>query len=492
MTIRTRLTFLYASLLAIVILVFSAATSSILNWTLRNQVDDNLIQTINDVRVQAYSRVEPAPQSNVAIPEEQTTLQIYSLSSPGLFLQIWKRDESGDIVPMWRSQSLQLAGYSAPLDEEALQVNTERRSDQVVDNTHMRVVTVPLTGQNGELYGHIQAAQSLHTVDAAIDRLLKIMLIGGAIALLASLLLGDLLTRRALLPIDTIAQAAQQITAADDLSRRIPYDGPPDELAQLTSTFNDTLERLERLFKAQRRFVADVSHEMRTPLTTIQGNIDLMHRFGFDEEAVDAIESESKRMSRLVGDLLLLARADAGRLSLEKEAVELDTLVLEVYNQAHMLSKGVEVQLGSIDRAHVMGDADRLKQLLLNLVSNGLKYTPEGGTVILNMQRDHHWVYVQISDTGIGIPEDDLPHIFDRFYRVDKARSRAQGGTGLGLSIARWVADAHGGQLTVNSQVGVGSTFTVILPLIPDGQTALDSMSDTQPNLRVARAPRSR
>jgi signal transduction histidine kinase len=295
-----------------------------------------------------------------------------------------------------------------------------------------------------------------------------------------------MMSQRALKPIDTIAQTAQQITAADDLSRRIPYNGPPDEIGQLTKTFNETLERLERLFKSQRRFVADVSHEMRTPLTTIQGNIDLMRRFGYDEEAMDAIEGEARRMSRLVGDLLLLAKADSAQLSLEKTRVDLDTLVLEIYNQAHVLSNGVEVRLGSIDQVQVMGDSDRLKQLLLNLVSNGLKYTPAGGSVTIGLARDEQWAYVSVSDTGMGIPEEDLPHIFDRFYRVDKARSRAMGGTGLGLSIAKWIAEAHGGRIAVRSTVGAGSTFTVSLPLIPSSVPP-ESQRETRPSLSVPR-----
>jgi len=295
----------------------------------------------------------------------------------------------------------------------------------------------------------------------------------------------------ALQPVDTIAQTARQITAADDLSRRIPYDGPPDELGQLTQTFNETLARLERLFNVQRRFVADVSHEMRTPLTTIRGNVDLMRRFGYDEEAIAAIDGEARRMSRLVEDLLLLAKADAGRLPLERQLVELDSIVVEVFNQARVLSDTVTVALGPVEPARVIGDSDRIKQLLLNLISNGLKYTPEGGTVTLGLQRDGEWVDVNVTDTGVGIPAEDLPHIFDRFYRVDKARSRAQGGTGLGLSIAKWLAEAHGGQITVTSEPGSGSTFTIRLPLVAD-QAHQASIRDTIPNLRPVRLPRPR
>lgn len=484
MTIRTRLTFLYSSLLAVVILIFSAATSSILNWTLRKQVDTTLINAIKDMETQVVmSLTSPVAEGEIYMT------QFNNLSTPGLFVQVWLQNEQKHSFLLWQTWSLVGAGYNDALDPAGLDKQTSTRRDVMVDNVHLRVATVPFN-VNGRVYGHVQAAASLRTVDAAIDRLLRIMLVGGAVALLISLLLGDLMARRALKPIDAIAQTAQQITAADDLGRRIPYEGPPDEIGQLTETFNETLERLERLFKAQRRFVADVSHEMRTPLTTVQGNIDLMRRIGYDTEAMDAMEGEVRRMSRLVGDLLMLAKADGGRLSLEQQVIELDTLVLDVYNQAHMLSQGVDVRLGSIDQVRVIGDQDRIKQLLLNLVSNGLKYTPAGGCVTLSLNRNDRWAYVNVTDTGIGIPEEDLPHIFDRFYRVDKARARALGGTGLGLSIARWIAEAHGGQIHVVSKVGEGSTFTLSLPLLSD-EVRKDSMRETRPNMQAIRLQRS-
>ncbi|MBI5960250.1 MAG: HAMP domain-containing protein, partial [Chloroflexi bacterium] len=380
MTIRTRLTFLYASLLAIAMILFSAATLSVLNWTMRRQVDSTLLKAANDV----FAETLWASSENQALGE-LAMMQMDSLSASGLYVQIWRHDQKTGVPVLEHvSWSLLGMGYTGALDPAAIGNKAEVRRDVMLNGNHLRVVTLPLV-INGDLRGSIQTAQSLRTVDAAIDRLLKIMLIGGALTMLASLLIGDYLTQRALRPIDTIAQAAQQITRADDLSRRIPYEGPPDELGLLTQTFNETLERLERLFNAQRRFVADVSHEMRTPLTTIRGNVDLMRRFGHDQEAMDAIESEARRMSRLVEDLLLLAKADAGRLPLDKARVELDTLLLEIYNQARVISQGVTVNLGEIEQAQVIGDADRLKQLLLNLVTNALKYTPVGGSVTLSM-----------------------------------------------------------------------------------------------------------
>ena len=174
-------------------------------------------------------------------------------------------------------------------------------------------------------------------------------------------------------------------------------------------------------------------------------------------------------MGRLAADLLLLAQAEAG-ITLAKQPVELDTLLLDVYRQARMLSTGVKVRMGPEDQAVVMGDPDKLKQLFLNLVDNALKYTPAGGEVILSLRRETQgtgqgWACVHVADTGKGIPQEELPHIFERFYRVDRARSPGQGGTGLGLSIAQWIAQAHGGSIQAQSQVDKGSVFVVRLPL---------------------------
>jgi signal transduction histidine kinase len=214
--------------------------------------------------------------------------------------------------------------------------------------------------------------------------------------------------------------------------------------------------------------------------------VDLLRRMGgADTTSLDAIQSEAERMSRLVGDLLLLAQSDAGTLPLVRQPVEMDTLLLEVFREAQVLAGGVHLMIGEIDQAIVVGDRDRLKQLLLNLVSNGLKFTPEGGRVMLGLARAAPgWARLVISDTGIGIPPDELPHIFDRFYRVDKARTRSQGGAGLGLAIAQRIAQMHGGRIEVTSDGAQerGSTFSVWLPLAPE-RVAIEApkFTDTRP-----------
>jgi signal transduction histidine kinase len=273
---------------------------------------------------------------------------------------------------------------------------------------------------------------------------------------------------RALAPLKTATETADQIIHADDLSRRIPYEGPTDEIGMLISAFNSTLERLESLFTAQQRFLADVSHELRTPLTVIKGNVDLIRKFGPDDESLDSIKDEIDRLNRMVGDLLLLARAESGKLPLNLAPVEMDTLFLEVFNEMRVFAGSkVTLKLLEIDQAQVSGDRDRLKQVLINLISNAIHYTPPGGEVNLSLSKTSEFVQIVVRDTGPGIPAKDMPHIFDRFYRGEKSRTRSKAtGFGLGLSIAYWIVDMHQGSIDVESTVGVGTSFTIKLPLI--------------------------
>lgn len=480
MTIRLRLMLSYSGLLMILIGLFGVMVYGMLSWTMVNQVDTTLHRVLSEVLEGTGGTYEVGedgePQLTAYVPRLDT------FRTPGVYVQIWEVYTNQRLF----SSSENLGAFADPLDRSALGKKEEVRSDVTVNGTHLRVITKPIIIE-GQMVGNVQAAASMSTIEAATDRLLKIMLGGGLIALLVSLLLGDWLARRTLRPVELIVRTAQSITQADDLERRIPYNGPQDELGRMVTAFNDTLARLERLFRSQRRFVADVSHELRTPLTTIQGNLDLVRLYGNDPKSLEAIESEVKRMSRLVGDLLLLAQADSGQIPVEMGEVKLDQLLLEIYVEAGILSKGKHrLKLGQFEQATILGDTDRLKQLFLNLVTNAIKYTPENGLVTISLVKQEGKARVSVSDTGIGIPADDLEFIFDRFYRVDKARSRAAGGTGLGLSIAKWIAEVHHGTIEVQSTLGAGSTFTVTLPLI--GEDA-PSQAEQETELRSRFVP---
>lgn len=463
MSIRLRLALWYSGILTAVITLFGLVVWFLLALILTNQIDSRLRQTADQVL------------RNSNVTSDLSVLTIPSLDifqADGLYIQVLDKD--GDITGM----SPNLGTYRRPLDPMPLTGDQRVIHDVItVGGAHVRVLTQPIISQ-GITLGYLQVGALMRDVDQAQNLLVFILAVAGVLSVGWSTAFVVLTIGRALRPLDRITQAAMQISRADDLSRRVTFTGPPtDEVGRLAMAFNATLERLERLFNSQRRFLADVSHELRTPLTAIRGNVDLLRRMkASDRESLDAIQSEAERMSRLVGDLLMLAQAESGNLPLSRNVVELDTLLLDVYRQANILAGGkVTVAIGEEDQAQVSGDRDKLKQVLLNLVSNAIKYTPAGGKVTLGLACVNGWARFSVADTGVGISAEDLSHIFDRFYRVDKSRTRpasvtgdgAQpGGSGLGLSIAKWIAQAHGGRLEVSSQIGKGSVFYLWLPLL--------------------------
>ncbi len=279
---------------------------------------------------------------------------------------------------------------------------------------------------------------------------------------------GFFLARRALKPVDQIAQQAQTIEETD-LSQRIEIKAK-DELGRLASTLNEMIDRLEKAFKRQQQFTSDASHELRTPLSIIEAESTLMlqkDRTNSEyRQSLEAISQEAHRIAHLVDQLLTLARADAGKEKLSLKEVNLNELISELSSDVEILcrDKGLEFKLNQAEDLVVNGDDAKLRQLFLNLLDNAIRYTPSGGSISVSVYREGQMAVVSISDTGVGISQEDLPHIFDRFYRVDKVRSPGEGGSGLGLAICKQIVEGHRGRIEVQSELGRGSTFSVFLP----------------------------
>ncbi|WP_299025126.1 HAMP domain-containing sensor histidine kinase [uncultured Thermanaerothrix sp.] len=452
MSLRLRLTLLYTSLFGGVLLLVGGLVYILVSQTLLSEVDSRLERAARELI--GRLRVNAANQF-----DQRAVIGFQPLEN--LFYQVW--DAQG------RLQVSRPPGLTQPLDPVGLNYGQPIYRSILNSATNLRVLSVPLRSNRGPV-GVLQVALSLDLLLVA-QRTLAILLVIMFLFSVVIVGLGTWLgTGYILAPLQVVTEAALQITRADDLSRRIPLAAQETdvEFRQLITAFNTTLERLETLFNAQRRFLADVSHELRTPLTVIKGEIGLMRLTGtVDPESLQAIDQEVDRLTRLVGDLLLMAQAEAGSLTLERQPVSLDNLLLEVVQQMQHLAEGTR-SLRIVETAPItiLGDKDRLKQVLLNLVGNAIKYTPPGGEICLGLRREGNEARIRVSDSGPGIPEEDLPHIFERFYRGrGQEGENAPFGYGLGLAIAQRIVQSHGGWIEVESRLGQGTTFIVRLPL---------------------------
>ena len=467
MSLRVRLTLFYTSVLGGVLILFGVAVYALVSVVLIRSVDDTLDRTVVDIL--SLARVDDEGRFGL----------INRLSyNPSVVIQIWTIDGvmvDGTMLEM-----------ELPLDPNNIETGERISSEVQNTSTHMRVLSLPLELQNGDRFGTIQAGIDLEVVDGVRADMLQSLAILSVVALTITALAGWFTTKRALEPLTTVTRTATRITRADDLSRRIPMETVAhDEVGEMISAFNQTMSRLEELFHSQRRFMTDVSHELRTPLTAIKGNIDLMRRMDdIDDESIGNIEVEADRLTRLVGDLLLLAQAESGKMPMDLRMTELDTIFLETYQQARVLAQDrLDVVIGEIDQVLVCGDGDRLKQVMINLVGNAITYTPEGGEIVVSLRKRKDWANFIVSDNGPGIPDEDLPHIFERFYRGEKSRQRTKGsskGYGLGLSIAYWIVRGHGGRIEVDSRLGEGTTFNVWMPLADGDCASQNGASETE------------
>ncbi len=326
---------------------------------------------------------------------------------------------------------------------------------------------------NSTPYGVIQVGQTLTPLNTSLRKVVQELLLIAPFALILGIIGSYWLAARAFIPIRHLTRIAEDISAGD-LHSRVPVPRSRDEVQHLALTFNKMIERLNQSFVQQRRFVADASHELRTPVAAIRSMTDVaLAQSPNGEECIAVlrdVNAEAERLGHLIRDLLILARSDEGQVQLDHELVRLDLLVSDVVGTLDPLAteRGIMLQVHKLEPVTVRGDISRLIQCVINLLDNALTYTNSGGSVTLMVEVRDHCGCIEVQDTGIGIAPDDILHIFERFYCADPARTRKGSGSGLGLSIVDWVIHAHGGSIHVESQVGQGSTFTLSLPLVND------------------------
>jgi heavy metal sensor kinase len=462
-SLRVRLTLWYGTALALVLVVFGGALYAVLARGLRDQIDRSLEEAAAVV-VRAVEQHGIGP----FLPFEDLAAEFPELAVLDKSFQIFS--PAGKIT----IQSPNLGRQDIPLSPTALASALNGRatfeSARFRDGSSFRLLSVPIRG-NGVLVNIVQVGTSLRPVEEMLHRLVLVLLVSAPIALAAALVGGWFLADRALRPVEAITQAAERI-AAGDLTQRLSVPSALDEIGRLAVTFNDMIARLEASFRQVRQFSADASHELRTPLTVIKGEAELALRRPRPAEdyklVLESTLEEIDHMTRIVDELMFLSRTDLGEVAIESLPVRLDALVEDIQRQAAVLGQeqGVQVTVGAVVVAVVQGDELRLRELLLNLVDNAVKYSRPGGKVEIALVRERATARLSVMDQGIGIPADEQRRVFDRFYRTDAARAHAKKGTGLGLSICKWIAEAHHGRIEVQSQVGEGSRFTVVLPVM--------------------------
>ena len=495
LSVRWKLTVLYALMCTATLGLVGVMLWLGLQQQMQTAIDSDLRTAAISIsdrtsRIQAAPGYRPPPNWDCAYAprvvqrycaQVQQTLDIFATQIfapghvPGQFeqVQIFDADYQPLIAPRLLGQGVPLRSMFASMNPNELLSTLYTRRPQyrtlTIKGKVTRVLFTPLPlppalQQRGDsAVIEVFQVESTFIEIQRVTRFVLVLIL--PLGVLASLVAGWWIARLALRPINRISQRVHAIGVSQDLSQRLEFKGPEDEVSTLAHTFDGMMSRLESLFNAQKRFVADASHELRTPLTAIRGNADLLRIAPPEErdECIASIRRESERMSRLVNDMLLLAEADLQEQPLHLQTVDLDTLMEDIYRAACVLAGDrVFVQLEVDDYVEMRVDPDRLKQLLLNLADNAVKFTPDGGTVTLSLRATHGGACIEVSDTGVGIPADEQEAIFQRFYRVEESRSTR--GSGLGLAISASIVKAHGGTLSVRSTPGTGSTFSVWLP----------------------------
>jgi heavy metal sensor kinase len=475
-SIRFKLTAWYAGVLALAIIALSILIATLVERRLNANFDQDLNNAATGVvNTMTYTPTFDGGPYRYEIP----AFDPFTVS--GYFIQLY--DVSSRVTVTYRSETLgeRNLPYSLPTSGK----RQRSMSDIKIDDEHIRLVNVPLAGEFSDdaTIAVLVIGAPTHQVNATIKEVRQVTALGAIGAIVIAALGGWFLAGRALRPVERMRTEAAAITAEHSatspiLAERIKDPGTNDEISRLAQTFNELLDRIEAAFDVERRFIADASHELRTPLTAIRGNVDVLLRqversgsaSAEEHEALTDVQREASRMSRLLEDLLTLARADtASSADLTSQSpISLAEAVSSAARTAQALAPDREIVADLPDDPRVNANPDQIEQVALILLDNAIRHSVAPTPVTVRLQRSSTHAEIVVIDRGEGIAPEHLPHLFDRFYRVDTARSRNSGGTGLGLAIAHSIVLRHGGEIDVLSALGVGTTFIVKLPLATD------------------------
>lgn len=462
MSLRLRLTLLTGLLTGAALFLFALVFYLFLQDNLLAEIDAQLraraalvSQRLATVEAQAVESALLAPSSLV------------EFAAPGIYVELL--DSDGQV----RAVSPNLPGGQLPIQPELIQAagagRTVIATVAATADEELRLLVMPVE-QATAPPALLLVADSLAPLQRTLTQARALLLLCGAAALLLTVGGTAFLTARALSPIARLTRIAATVAATGHYHERVPTPPRQDEVGQLATTLNDLIATVERTLTQQRQFVADTSHELRSPLTVMLANLDLLRRdLNADERALSLAEAtaEAQRMRRLVNDLLLLAQGDMTQ-AIAHTPVRLDQLIEQSVATAVRQAPAQQITAKVESPAIINGDAERLTQLLRNLLENAITHTPPGTTIEVRLRRSDGVAQLTVTDNGPGIPVEHLPHLWNRFYRGDKARSRSSGGTGLGLAIVKYIAEAHGGRVSVASVEGKGATFTITLPVLPN------------------------
>jgi heavy metal sensor kinase len=465
-SVRTRLTLWYVGVLAAVLVLFAVGVYGFFAQSLYDRADSEL-RVVQQVAVTSLEK-DAEEGDSVEVSAETTARELLNppqrvtiYDGAGRLLADNAIDEDEPpLPPPGRGEPGEVVVYTVP--------------EEAGDDDLLLVAAQLVAIAQGDREFVVVASQPLEPITDELDTIWNALAYSIPVALALAGIGGWYLARRSLAPAVAMSEEARRI-GAEDLRRRLPVANPRDELGRLATNFNELLGRLHEAFWLQRQFMADASHELRTPLSVVGTAVEVtLEKEGRSEaeyrEALELVGEQNRRLARTVEDMFTLARADAGRYPLRREGFYLDETVEEAARAARVLGsrRGVDVTSEAFGEAPFAGDEDLVRQMVMNLLDNAVKHTPEGGSVRATLARNARRYVLTVEDTGSGIPAEARPHVFERFYRVDRARSRAEatagGGAGLGLPIARWIAEAHGGALDLARSDERGTAFRVTLP----------------------------